>query len=301
MKRIYYFLFIIPLLFTMESCLNLDSMLYDNTTTDEYLLDNYDGYLQFRIPDEYKIPTEKINLITFVSDNNGNKATIYAIYVGDISKISTDTVILYCHGNANNMDYYWPRTKLLANVGGKNHYGVLIFDYRGYGKSEGIPSEDNLYADTKAALQWLKSNGLTNDRLVVYGYSMGTAPATEICANPDDYPLTPSWLILESPFASSDVMVQNASVLNLPHSFFTNLKIDNAEKIKYVSVPFMWLHGVNDDFLNMETNGEVVFKNYKGPYKEAHRIKGATHSDVPKVMGFQNYINAVYKFISQPH
>ena len=75
------------------------------------------------------------------------------------------------------------------------------------------------------------------------------------------------------------------SGLNMPGSFFTNLKIDNTYEIKSVQQPFCW-YGTSDNFLNIKTHGEAVYKNYYGRYKEAHRIDGAGHSDVPQKMGF---------------
>ena len=212
---------------------------------------------------------------------------IYAIYIGNINRIATDTVIMYCHGNAEHMDFYWPRAKLLANTKSKNRFGVLMVDYRGYGLSDGKPSENGLYADVDAALKWLQNKGLTNNRLVMYGFSMGTAPATKLSA--ENYSMKPSKLLLEAPFASAEVMVQDASGLAMPGEFFTNLKINNAEEIKMVQQPFFWIHGEADDFLNINTHGEVVYNNYTGIYKEAHRIPNAGHSTIETTMGFQNY------------
>ena len=69
---------------------------------------------------------------------------IHAVYLGNIADIATDTIILYCHGNRDHLDFYWPRIKLLANVGGKNRYGVLAMDYRGFGLSEGPATEEGM-------------------------------------------------------------------------------------------------------------------------------------------------------------
>ena len=77
---------------------------------------------------------------------------IYAVYIGNVNTINTDTVIMYCHGNKSQMDYYWQRAKLLANVVGKNNYGVLMIDYRGYGMSEGDSSEEGMYTDVDTVL-----------------------------------------------------------------------------------------------------------------------------------------------------
>jgi pimeloyl-ACP methyl ester carboxylesterase len=222
-------------------------------------------------------------------------ATIYAVYIGDINRIATDTVIMYCHGNADHLDFYWPRAKLLANVGSKNRYGVMMIDYRGYGLSDGKASESGLYADVDTALAWLKSKGLTDSRLIMYGFSLGTAPAVELTAHPRS--LTPAKLILEAPFSSSETMVQNATLLSLPGSYFVNAKINNAEKIKEINQPFLWLHGTDDEKLEIKTHGEVVYKNYPGSSKFAYRIPGAGHSDLPIVMGLENYKKAIEDFV----
>jgi pimeloyl-ACP methyl ester carboxylesterase len=291
---------IIAIVFIFSSCLRLDDNLYNLTDKiTEYKLDNYTGENDFVLDNSYQIPDSLVHLFTLSSKASSESVatTISAIYIGSLSKIKTDTVIMYCHGNKWHMDFYWQRAKLLAHVSGKNKYGVLMIDYRGYGLSEGKPTEDGLYADVDAALQWLKLNGLSNSRLMIYGFSMGTAPACELTSKPRS--MNPSKIILEAPFASADVMANDGSSLNMPGSFFTNLKIDNAEEIKTISQPFFWIHGTNDNFLNIKTHGEVVYKNYKGLYQEAHRIDGADHGEIPLKMGFVNYLNTLSTFIKK--
>lgn len=288
------------LLMMMGSCLRLDENLFNlSEKITEYKLDAYSGEQDFILDNSYDIPPDRIELFTLSSQsaNESKPTVIYALYIGDESRIDTDTVIMYCHGNKWHMDFYWQRAKLLAHTGGKNRYGVLMVDYRGYGLSLGEPTEDGMYADVNAALSWLKQNGLTNSRLVMYGFSLGSAPACELTAFPRS--MTPSKLILESPLASASIMVQDASQLSLPPSFVTNLEIDNAEKIKKISQPFLWMHGDNDLFLNYKTHGEVVYNNYGGGYKEKHIIPGADHGEVPLKFGFYEYNQALLEFISK--
>ncbi len=281
----------------LSSCLRIDSNLYNNgEKITDYKLEAFTGKKECAdLPSAYNITDSLIHIFTLQSDDAGSKANIYAIYVGEILRIATDTIILYCHGNKNHMDYYWNREKLLANVGGKNRFGVLMMDYRGFGLSEGTPNESGMNADVNACEQWLKDNGLTSDRLIMYGYSLGSAPATKLTAEPTV--LTPCKLILESPFASSDVLVQDATKIAVPASYLTNLSINNAEEIKNVHQPFCWLHGVADDFLAIKTNGELVFTNHPGPIKIPYRIDGAVHNNVPTIMGYEKYISALEKFI----
>jgi pimeloyl-ACP methyl ester carboxylesterase len=289
-------IFLIVVAIGFSACFRLDANLYNNKKISEYKLDNYTGDQDFILDASYHIQDSMIHLFTLNSKMSSESSSkkIYAIYLGQISRIATDTVIMYCHGNKWHMDFYWQREKLLAHVGGKHHYGILMIDYRGYGLSEGTPTEEGMYTDVNTALQWLKDNGLSGQRLIIYGFSLGSAPACELTANPRS--LTPARLILESPFANAATMVQDASQLAMPGTFVTNLKIDNSEEIKKVNQPFMWMHGVDDKFLNINTHGQVVYDNYRGIYKEAHKIAGADHSDVPIKYGFVNYLNDIYAF-----
>lgn len=286
--------FLATTLLFFTSCLRLDDNLFNpDTSITEYKMDKFEGEVDFILDASYNIPEHLVHVFTIGSEEK----KIHAIYIGDLTKIPTDTVIMYCHGNKWHMDFYWQRAKLLAHTGHKNRFGVLMIDYTGYGLSKGKPSEDALYENTNAALEWLKQRGLSNERLVIYGFSLGTAPAINLSANPKA--LKPQKLIVEAPFASSAVMVQDAALLAMPASFFVNVKINNAEEIKKVEQPFMWIHGVNDDFLSIESHGELVFKNYAGIQSKAYRISGANHGDVPLVMKFVDYNKAIEDFIEK--
>lgn len=284
----------------LQGCARLDSNLFNPNEhkITAYNFGNYTGDVDFKLDDTYKIPEEKITLVTLGSKttNETTATKIYGVYVGDKNRIGLDTVIVYCHGNKDHMDFYWPRVQLLANTKSKNHYGVLMIDYRGYGLSEGKPSEEALYADVNAGLQWLKDNGLTGNRLVMYGFSMGTIPATRATAEP--LILTPAKLMLEAPMASAEAMVQDATALALPASFFTDLQANNVAMIAKVQQPFFWIHGAEDKFLPLNSQGQLVYNAYKGVYKEAHVVPVAGHSNVPPVMGYSNYLGAVAAFIS---
>lgn len=278
----------------------LDNFLFrnDNSIT-EYLLDDYEGETTLDVGSEYAVPDSMIHRIQYSISDQGKTLNISAIYVGDLGQIASDTVIVYCHGTAAHNDFYWPRQKLYANLGGKNRFGVLMIDYPGYGMSEGSPTEENMYASVNGGLTWLKNQGLTSDRTILFGFSLGTAPTCEVAAHPADYALQPSKIILEAPFASSEVMVQDAAMLSFPASYFVNVKIDNAEEIKKVTVPLLWIHGESDSFLSIHTHGEVVYNNYQGPSKTAFRVPGGDHENTPAVAGYSNYMSQLLAFITQ--
>jgi pimeloyl-ACP methyl ester carboxylesterase len=291
----------IALLAVLSGCFRLDANLFNaDATITEYQFDAYVHPDDWDvIPDPaFTIADSNIHLFTLASQADGESeaSQIYAVYLGETSQIASDTVILYCHGNYAHMDAYWQRAKILANLGHKHRFGVLMFDYRGFGLSEGVPTEQGMYADASACIDWLLAMGLTDDRFAMYGFSLGSAPATELTAHPQA--LTPSWLMLEAPFASSEMMAQEGTGLAVPGSFFTNFKIDNAEEIKFVQQPFFWLHGIDDHFLSYENHGLSVWNNYQGVSGVQLAVPGAGHGNVVGTMGVAAYQEAVLGFLS---
>jgi pimeloyl-ACP methyl ester carboxylesterase len=299
--RISTYIFALALVLLVSCNKRLDGFLFNNSKIESYLLDDYTGDKPFELDASFNIPSDLVHLFSYPIVDNGKTLLVYAIYIGDLNTINQDTVILYCHGNRDHMDFYWNRQKLLAHIGGKNRYGVLSFDYPGFGMSEGTPTEENMYLATAGALNWLQTKGMENERLIAYGYSLGSAPATKIAANPNEFSLCPKILILENPFASAEVMVQSSSGLSFPGSYFTNIKIANAEEIKKVNQPFLWMHGTDDTFLTLQAHGQVVYNNYSGIRGKAVIVEGATHDGVlgiPMVLGFENYLNTIFEFIT---
>lgn len=285
-----YIVFLI-IVFGLIGCIKLNDIAFYNEAITDYLLDDYNTDLDFKLDSTYNVQ----NIHEFSVNSNG--FDIAAIYIGELSDIDTDTIILYCHGQTRHMDHYWQRAKLLANCGGKERYGVLMFDYRGYGKSEGTPTEQGMYEDVRAAYQWLLNEGASSQSIIIYGFSLGSAPATDLAAYgmSNEFPVK---LILESPFASTDFIAQESTLIEVSASYITDLEFDNAEKIKLVDQPLMWMHGIEDDYVAI-TNGEAIISNYSGSDSTYIRVEGANHGQdgVPQTMGYQNYLNSVQEFI----
>jgi pimeloyl-ACP methyl ester carboxylesterase len=275
----------------------LDSFLFNPSQLVSYLLDDYNGELTLDLGGQYGVPDSLIHQMQWDVELEEGLSKMSAIYVGDLSKIATDTVILYCHGNKDHMDFYWPRQKLYANTGGLGRYGVLMFDYPSYGLSEGKASEANMYKSTARAIEWLKDQGLQNERFVIFGFSLGSAAACEVAAHPQSYELSPSKLILEAPFASAEVMIQDAALLSMPGSFLVDLQIDNATEVQKIDIPLLWIHGQDDSFLSVKSHGQPVFDNKSNGYKEAYLVPGGGHETTPFVAGYQNYMDRIATFI----
>ena len=169
-----------------------------------------------------------------------------------------------------------------------------MIDYRGYGMSEGTSTEQGLYEDADAAIDWLISHGATADKTIYYGFSLGAIPIIDRAAYRTDF--KPTRIILESPLASVQNLVDNSTLMNVNADFVTDLGFENSEKIKEVSCPLLWMHGKEDSYIDIQ-NGELIYANYGGTNKTAYRVDDSDHSEVPGKMGYETYISNLLNYI----
>lgn len=272
----------------------LNSLAFPSVKLDSYSFENYDG--EIIVPDSILADAANYTLLNFTSHSSETNEDylIYGIFIGDLATIQTDTLIVYFHGQSKHMDHYFGRASLLANAGGKYNYNVLMIDYRGYGMSEGESSEQGLYEDADAVINWLIDQGVDPQKTVVYGYSLGAIPSIDRLAFRSDF--KPAKLLIESPLASVEYLVHNSTILQVDPDAVVDLDFENAEKIKLVDQPLCWLHGKEDTYISID-NGELIFENHGGTVKEAHRIDNSDHSEIPIVMGIENYLNTITTFI----
>ena len=204
---------------------------------------------------------------------------------------SADT-LLWFHGNAGNIGDRADNLLLLSRRLGVN---VFIFDYRGYGNSDGKPSERGLYADGEAALAYLRARGdVDMTRLTLFGRSLGCAVAVELATR---HPVKA--VILESPFTSIDAMarrMRGGLTSLIPTSWLVRSKFDSLSKIGNIHSPLMLLHGDRDDIVPIEMAHEL-FAAANAP-KRFYPIKGAGHNDTVSIGG-DAYFNALKGFISE--
>ena len=113
----------------------LDSFLFNPSALSSYALDSYSGEVSIPVGDAYQVPDSSIHRIQWTIISEGKPTVVHALYVGDTNRIDQDTVLLYCHGNKDHMDFYWPRQKLYSHLGHLGRFGVLMFDYPGFGMS----------------------------------------------------------------------------------------------------------------------------------------------------------------------
>jgi len=241
--------------------------------------------------DKYQLPgnTIPLHLIEEV-EMNSNGFKIYGFWIASNSQRPGITM-LYCHGNKHNIDEYWDRVMLLHKAG----INIFIFDYKGYGKSEGELSEQEIYEDSKTALNYVKSRAEYNaDSLCYYGYSLGNVASIYLASEVQD----PLCLFSEAPFASANSLIQGSLILDAQSRWLTDGEFDNVAKIKDINTPFMLFYGEDDDFVRYRDNGKLVYKAAPNP-KELILVPNALHNDVPYVMGIENYLNKITSWIEQ--
>ncbi len=266
------------------NCLKLDGFLFTPLAIDEYLrpedVDSVGWHVSGIIPETLY---QEVELVS----SGGNR--IYGFLVQPENDTSHDDVtILYCHGNGHHINRYWGRVELLWAMG----YRVFIFDYQGYGKSEGGPGGDACLADGRTALAFVRGRPEVNpDRIVYYGWSLGTFVATYLAADS----VTPFGLILESPIASAQALVKEGTVFDIPGSMLTSLELDNESRIARVGVPVLMMHGTEDDKLPPARHPRRLLKAAEGHTKvEMVWAEGAGHDDVPYVLGadYSRYVSS---------
>ena len=200
-------------------------------------------------------------------------------------------VLLWFHGNAGNIA---DRTDNLLLLSRRLGVSVFIFDYRGYGLSDGKPSERGVYADGEAALAYLRARGdVDMTRLTLFGRSLGCAVAVELATR---HPVKA--VILESPFTSIDAMarrMRGGLTSLIPTSWVVRSKFDSLSKIGNIHSPILLLHGDVDDIVPIQMAHEL-FAAANAP-KRFYPISGAGHNDTV-LTGGDAYFDALKEFIS---
>ena len=173
---------------------------------------------------------------------------------------------------------------------------VFIFDYRGYGRSDGSPSEQGMYLDAEAALEYLgKRQGAGGDNgLVYFGRSLGGAVAVEMATRHQ-----PKALILESPFTSVGAMARRTHPLLssfLPVGAVVRSKFDSLSKIGSVQSPVMVMHGDRDEIVPLDM-GRQLFDAANEP-KRFYTIENAGHNDT-YLAGGNAYFDALASFLDE--
>jgi uncharacterized protein len=198
----------------------------------------------------------------------GDGVTLHAWW---LPRKDASVVTLFLHGNAGNVTHRGPAMREIAAAGSS----VLLLDYRGYGKSEGSPSESGLYRDADAAYSWLLAKGHAESAIVIHGESLGTAVAVDLASRKRCRAL-----VLEAPFSSAR---------DVAGSVFPGLGpllmwgFHSAAKIPKVHVPLLVIHGDADEVIDISL-GRRLFEAANSP-KQLWVLPGVGHNNIVEAAG----------------
>jgi pimeloyl-ACP methyl ester carboxylesterase len=205
-------------------------------------------------------PTDRIEDVTFSADGR----TVHAWWLPPPSP--ERPVVLYCHGKGGNLSN---RGRVMTELQHRLGCGVLQFDYPGYGKSDGFPTEPACYAAADAALDWLQAADIPADRVVLLGESLGGGVAVELASRRDcravvlvcTYTTLPAAAATRFWFLPCDALMSN--------------RFDSVAKLKRVKCPVLVAHGTADDRIPF-AQGEALFAAANEP-KRFVRLDGCGH------------------------
>lgn len=175
-------------------------------------------------------------------------------------------VMVYCQGNAGNISHRLPVVETWRD---RLRYHVLLFDYRGYGKSDGRPSEEGIYLDTLAAFREARRRTTWNP--VLAARSLGTVPAIRVAAEDKA-----RGLVLDSPLASASAMARRMFWIPGLHRL-AGFDLDNLTAVRAVRCPILILHGSRDEIIPLE-QGRAVYEAAVAP-RQFVVLEGQRHND----------------------
>ena len=217
---------------------------------------------EHQTPDDVGIPFEAVSLMT----DDGE-----TIHSWLLKHPRPQAEVLFFHGNGGNLSIY---LGLLAEMYLRS-LTVFIFDYRGYGRSSGSPSETGIYKDTRAAVGYFWDNCHTPGAPVIYwGRSLGGVTASYASTLRE-----PNGLILESTFPDKASLVKHYPLLGVL-SLLSRYRFPTVEFLEDLSCPALVIHGDKDEIVPF-LMGEKVFQGLPGE-KYFYRISGARHNDTHK-------------------
>jgi fermentation-respiration switch protein FrsA (DUF1100 family) len=182
--------------------------------------------------------------------------------------------VLLFHGNRGSLRSQRYRLEYFKEAG----MGVLMLAYRGYAGSDGSPTEEGLYLDARAALDWLNAQGIADNRIALYGQSLGSGVATQMAVE-----RKLAAVVLEAPYTSAaDVGAWRFPFL--PVHWLMRDRFDSLARIAEVEEPVLVMHG-DSDWIIPQRMGRRLFEAANEP-KEGFWPQGIGHQDIFDNGGF---------------
>lgn len=195
-----------------------------------------------------------------------------------------DATLLFFHGNAGNISQRLDTIEMFRSIG----LSVFVIDYRGYGRSEGSPSETGTYQDAEAAWQFLiNDRDIAADEIIIFGRSLGGAVAAWLANK-----TKPGAVILESTFTSVNDMARQFYPY-LPTRWLMRIKYPTIERIGGINSPLLLIHSSDDEIIPYH-QGQILFNAANEP-KSFLKIQGDHNygfieSESIYLQGIKNFI-----------
>ena len=220
-----------------------------------------------------------------VSFTTADGLTLAAWYVP--APPNRPTVVMF-HGNHGSLRGERYRLKRLKDA----QMGALLVAYRGYSGNAGAPNEQGLYADARAALDWLERSGVASTSIVLYGISLGTGVATKMAAERDF-----AAVVLESPYTST-VDVAAWRFPFVPVARLMEDRFESLARIGAVTEPLLIMHGDSDTVVPQQF-GRQLFEAANQP-KEGFWPHGLGHNDIFDNGGFDTALDFIRRTLKLP-
>ena len=184
-----------------------------------------------------------------------------------IPAANAEQVLLFFHGNAGNISHRKETIEIFHRLG----LNVFIVDYRGYGRSQGKPSETGFYADARAAWQYLlEDRQLSAQQIIIFGRSLGGGPAIKLAGE-----VRPRALVVEATFGSIRSMAKRHFPI-LSRLVYLRYHFNNELNIRSVQAPLLVLHSPDDEIIPF-SEGERLYRQAHEP-KRMIQLRGG-HND----------------------
>lgn len=245
------------ILLTLSACMTLDPFFF-----------NGERLTQYGFPTEI----ERVEELTFTASDG---TQLYGAWAWQPGQAQAPTLV-YFHGNAANMDAYWPMVEALYGFG----YNVFTFDYRGFGRSEGESTHDGLLLDGEAAVDatlertpWLTDEG----ELAYVGLSLGGFVSLHTAVD-----RAPRALVTQDMFASAKDLFDLNTGMDYPDGWFVEDAFDNVGAASRLDgVPYLVMHGADDTYIKPD-NARRVYEAASEP-KRLWLVPGADHAESHEV------------------
>lgn len=251
------------------------------------------SYLLFKFYEHIKVYRPREELFSFPSDLDVQFEDVnftsrdQVLLNGWFIEGSLHRVILFCHGNFGNISSRVDVIKDLNLLG----YNVFIFDYRGYGRSNGVPNEKGLYLDVLGAYDYLKDKGFKDEDIIIFGRSLGGAVAIFLASFVGGL----RGMIIDSTFISARDLGYDILGYYLPKFSISN-RFESIKKIKNIKIPKLIVHSEHDDLIPFH-HGEKLFAEALEP-KTFLKIRGLHNNCISEsedvyLVGIKDFLDSL--------